>query len=137
MIAGRAVDIAIATSAADVAAVKALVIEYAEFLKEDLCFQSFDEELRTFPAFYEFLLLAKVEGAPAACIALKALESGVCEMKRLYARPAFRGLRLGETLSTRLIDEARRRRYTLMRLDTPQRLTDAVALYRRIGKRVQ
>ena len=131
--AAPAIEILAARAPDDVRAVKSLVIEYADFLKEDLCFQGFEEEIGTFPVSYELLLLAKVGGAPAACIALKALEDGVCEMKRLYARPAFRGRRLGEKLSIRLIEEARRRDYRVMRLDTLERLKDAIALYRRLG----
>ena len=127
------IEIAAARSSADVAAVKALILAYAEFLKVDLCFQSFAEEMATFPAFYDLLLLAKVGGAPAACVALKNLGGDVCEMKRLFAYPEHRGLKLGETLSMRLIAEARERGFRVMRLDSLKRLGHALALYRRLG----
>jgi putative acetyltransferase len=131
------IEIIRVTSPIDVAAVADLFREYAWVLNRehglDICFQDFAGEMATFPDRYEFLLLARVEGAPAAAVALKPLAPGECEMKRLYARAAFRGLRLGEQLVERLIGEARARRYTLMRLDTHASLGHAIRLYESFG----
>ena len=113
--------------------VKELFQEYADFLNVDLCFQNFDEEMATFPDVYEVLFLARVDGEAAAAIGLKNLGKGVCEMKRLYARPQYQGLGLGGQLCDRLVEEARFRGYCTMRLDTLQRLEAAIALYRKRG----
>lgn len=131
----QSIDIRLAETPDDVAAVKEMFLEYADFLQIDLCFQGFDEEMRTFPAIYDFLLIAAVDSAPAAAVGCKDLGDGVCEMKRLFARPAFRGLKLGERLCVELIARARNSGYRAMRLDTVPRLETAVALYRRLGFR--
>ena len=98
--------------------IRALFTEYARSLDFSLCFQSFDRELRELPMPYSLpdgrLFLCEFEGAPAGCIALKKLESGICEMKRLYVRPDFRGHQLGSKLATHLIREARTAGYSRM-----------------------
>lgn len=127
------IDIIEATSKADVADVKQIFFEYAEFLKVDLCFQDFEQEMKTFPAFYQLLLLARVDGAAAAAVGLKDLGEGVSEMKRLYARPEFQGLGLGTRLCDALINQARERGFKTMRLDTLKRLEIAISMYRKYG----
>ena len=128
-----AIEIIEAATPDDVAAVEQLFLDYAEFLNVDLCFQGFDKEMETFPSVYEVLFLARVDGEAAAAIGLKDLGDGVCEMKRLYARPQFQGFGLGGELCDRLIEEARGRKFRTMRLDTLQRLKPAIALYRKRG----
>jgi ribosomal protein S18 acetylase RimI-like enzyme len=128
-----AATIELARANNDVAAVKHLFEEYVDWLGIDLRFQSLDEEMATFPAFYELLLLARRDGAPAGAVGLKDLGGGVCEMKRLYVRPAARGLGLGRALSERLVTEARGCGYRVMRLDTLERLRPALAIYRAMG----
>ena len=107
--------------------------EYAAFLGEDLCFQGFEDEMARFPATYDFLLLATVDGVPAAAVGLKDLGDGVGEMKRLYARDAFRGIGLGRRLSEQLIQEATTEGYRVIVLDTLERLTAARAIYAKLG----
>ena len=118
--------------------IRALFLEYAKSLDFNLCFQNFDTELRELPGEYALphgrLILCEFNGKPAGCIALKPLEPGICEMKRLYVRPESRGSQLGSKLATHLIDEARRAGYTSMRLDTIRGSMDkAIALYRSLG----
>jgi ribosomal protein S18 acetylase RimI-like enzyme len=79
-------------------------------------------------------LLAYFDAQLAACAALHELEPGVCEMKRLYLRPQFRGKGSGRILADRVIAEARQIGYQRMRLDTVEPIMkDAVAMYRKIG----
>jgi ribosomal protein S18 acetylase RimI-like enzyme len=131
------IDIAPATRAADVAAVADLFREYVFRIGRenglDVGYQDFAGEMATFPDRYELLLLARVDEAPAAAVALKRLSATDCEMKRLYCRDAFRGLRLGEALVTQLLNAARARGYRLMRLDTHASMAPAIALYKRFG----
>ncbi len=118
--------------------IRGLFVEYASSLGFSLCFQSFDDELNNLPGAYGppqgRLLLARHAGHAAGCIALRPLQAGICEMKRLYVRPANRGLGLGRILVERLIAEAQALGYERMRLDTiASAMKDAIALYRRMG----
>jgi putative acetyltransferase len=118
--------------------VRVLFQEYAESLHFSLRFQSFDRELAELPGDYAAphgrLILCRIEGVAAGCIALKRLAADICEMKRLYVRPSFRGHGIGHALAARLIDEAREMGYVSMRLDTiAEAMPYAVALYRSLG----
>ena len=106
----------------------------------NLCFQNFEQELAGLPGHYAppdgRLLLAEYEGQLAGCVALRKWEAGVCEMKRLYLRPAFRGKGLGRVIAEKIIAEARGIGYQCMRLDTIEPIMkDAVEMYRKIGFR--
>jgi putative acetyltransferase len=127
-----------AESPAQIAQARELFLEYAQSLGFSLCFQNFDKELAELPGDYAppegRLLLAEYGGQLAACVALHKLEPCICEMKRLYLRPQFRGKGLGRALAERIIAEARQIGYQRMRLDTVEPvMKDAVAMYRKLG----
>ncbi len=129
-----------AETPAQIAQARDLFLEYAQSLGFSLCFQSFDKELAGLPGDYAppegRLLLAECEGQLAGCVALHPLDSRICEMKRLYLRPQFRGKGLGRALADRIVAEARHIGYHRMRLDTVEPvMKDAVAMYRKIGFR--
>ena len=127
-----------AASPQQIAQARELFLEYARSLGFSLCFQNFDKELEALPGRYAppngRLLLAEYEGQLAGCVAMRALEPGICEMKRLYLRPQMRGKGLGRALADRIVAEARQIGYRRMRLDTVEPvMKDAVGMYRKLG----
>jgi ribosomal protein S18 acetylase RimI-like enzyme len=114
-----------------------LFMEYAQSLGIDLSFQDFETELGTLPGKYAppggCLVLAFIEDEPAGCAAMRGLTDEICEMKRLYARPAFRGQGVGLALAKAVIGAARRAGYRRMRLDTLPSMQSAQGLYRKLG----
>jgi ribosomal protein S18 acetylase RimI-like enzyme len=142
--AAGAADIVVAADATDVGRVKFLFAEYvahpdwgpgfAEYLEQ----QQFEKELQSLPGPYASplgrLLLARVDGQAAGCIAFKPYAPPtICEMKRLYVREAFRGAGLGRLLVERLLSEAKKCGYSRMRLDTLPMMVPAQRLYRSLG----
>ena len=129
-----------AESLAQVAQARELFQEYAQSLGVNLCFQNFEQELAGLPGHYASpdgrLLLAEYDGQLAGCVALHKWDNGICEMKRLYLRPSFRGKGLGRAIAEKIITDARSIGYQRMRLDTIEPLMkDAVEMYRKLGFR--
>jgi ribosomal protein S18 acetylase RimI-like enzyme len=155
-----AIEIYPAEFPADLAAVRELFEEYAEWLDYEMSYANIAKELADLPGGYGppggNLLVAWSVSSPfsrrgdqpegneiirpaanaAGCVALRGWRDEICEMKRLYIRPQYRGLQLGRRLSLAIIAEARKLGYKRMRLDTlPERMGPAIALYKSIGFR--
>jgi putative acetyltransferase len=111
--------------------------EYAEVIGTDLEYQGFSAELASLPAPYAppsgVLLIAQDATRVAGCVAMRRLDVGLCEMKRLYVRSEFRGSGLGQTLVEAVIHAARGADYRELRLDTLPSMASAQSLYRRLG----
>ena len=122
-------------------ATRTIFTEYAASLSIDLCFQDFAQELDDLPGEYTeprgALLLAWVGDTVAGCCALRPFDgsdyANAAEMKRLYVRPAFRGLGLGRMLAESILDAARSAAYHCVLLDTLDDMESARALYEDLG----
>lgn len=120
----------------DIEIAKQLFVEYADCLGFNLSFQNFEEELANLLGKYALpegcLLIAEYDGEIAGCVALRKLSDGVCEMKRLYVKQKFRELKIGKALAEAVIQQARKVRYSCMRLDFIAPRTSE-SLYRSLG----
>jgi ribosomal protein S18 acetylase RimI-like enzyme len=120
-----------------VAIVRELMREYQQALDVDLCFQNFEAELRNLPGSYTpptgRLLLAMHDGSPVGCVALHAIDSTRCEMKRLYVRPSARGLGVGRALIAEVLEAAQHIGYVEIVLDTLPTMIEAQRLYEQFG----
>lgn len=128
-----------ATRAEEYAAGKILIEEYAAALGVDLCFQNFSDEIVNLQRVYGpppgCLLLARINGEWVGCVGVRKKTTAVCEMKRLYVKPQYRGIGLGKRLAEAAILSARKRGYSSMVLDTLQRMTEAQSIYESLGFR--
>lgn len=126
-----------AESSDEIQIIRELFIEYAAELKVDLCFQGFQKELDSLPGKYAepegSLLLLEADNQTVGCVALRKIEDGTCEMKRLYLKPDYRKYGFGRVLAEKIIEIAKEKGYKKMNLDTLERLSAAIALYQKLG----
>lgn len=119
--------------------IRSLFEEYADSLGFDLCFQNFEEELANLPGGYGppegCLLLARYQDHTAGCVGMKKFGGSICEMRRLYVLPGYRGLGIGRALAEAVIEQARKGGYTRMRLDMILPREAARRLYLSLGFR--
>jgi carbonic anhydrase len=131
------VSLRIAQSPTEVEAVKEIFREYMGFIEnylgESLNFQGTEKEFADFPATYDALFLAAINGEPVGACGIKPFKPGICELKRLYCRPNGRGHHLGQKLTEAAITQAREIGYSQMFLDTDPGLTHANAVYEALG----
>ena len=125
-------------SDSDLEQARGLFLEYARSLNFSLCFQNFDQELAGLPGDYcaphgDLLLLDTGDRQAGGCVALRKLEPGICEMKRLYIRPNLRGQGYGRQLTAAIIERARAMGYIRLRLDTIPSMRAAIHLYKTFG----
>ena len=137
MVMAPQVSIEEAVSPAAIAEVRALLLEYEAEIGVDLCFQGFQEELASLPGNYARpegrLFIARSGKEALGCIALRPLQHGDAEMKRLYVRPSARARGVGRLLASFLIEAARKIGYRRVVLDTLPTMASAQALYRSLG----
>jgi ribosomal protein S18 acetylase RimI-like enzyme len=126
-----------ASSPSDLESVRTLFREYADSLGVNLDYQGFEEEVRDLPGKYAppsgTLMLAFNDDELVGCVGVRPIDDEIAEMKRLYVRPAGRGLGLGRTLAEAAIRFATVTGYSRMRLDTLPQMDRAQDLYRSLG----
>ncbi len=131
------VEILRARSAGDYVVGKSLIEEYQASLGVDLCFQNFSQEIANLPGIYGpprgCLLIARMNEKLAGCVAVRGLDDGDCEIKRLYVRPEYRREGVGRRLVEKAIRFARALGYARMLLDTLPAMTEAQSLYQSLG----
>jgi len=115
----------------------AVIHEYIAWLDMDLSYRGFDQEMTQFNELFTLpsglFLMAEVDGEIAGCGGLLRHSASTAEVKRLYVRPAFRGMRLGEQLMMALMARARQLGFERLILDAVPQTVVAQALYRAIG----
>ena len=111
--------------------------EYTDDLHIDLSFQQFEEELNSLPRQYGApsgaLLLAYDGKEAVGCVAIRALEGEVAELKRMFVRPEYRGQQIGRLLLEGILLAAKDLGYRKVRLDSLLSLERALSLYRSYG----
>ena len=117
--------------------IRELIVEYSQKLGRDLSFQNIEDELSAPAKKYtapEGELLAAIEkGEVIGMVAYHRHSDTRCEMKRLYVKPEYRGMRIGEKLVTEIINRAQKSGYEEMVLDTIIPLKSAIHLYKKFG----
>jgi len=130
-------EVRIALSRNDIAAVSGLWREYWKSIDLPDEFQGFGEELKGLPGVYGedggALLITFIDDVAAGTIALRRLNHHAGEVKRLYLRPAFRGRGLGRRLLEEVVERARAIGYETLYADTLPIMTEALSLYERMG----
>lgn len=83
----------------------------------------------------DHVILLYLDGAPAACGAIKPYDADSAEIKRMFTAEAFRGKRLAGKVLSALEQWAAELGFSRCILETGTRQTAAIALYERSGYR--
>ena len=133
----EAVTIVEAQSSEDYRIGMTLFQEYLAYVGLDLAFQEVEKELQLLDQQYGrqtgVLLLVKIGGQFQGCVGVRDKGEGICELKRMYLKPACRGKKVGKTLLDKAISLAQEIGYTKMRLDTLASMIPANKLYQSTG----
>ena len=117
--------------------VRELILAYQKTISSHLCFDNLRKELENLSDYYPLpkgcLFAGFVEDVVAGCVALKPVDQNICELKRFYVRPEFRGLGLGVMLLEEAITYAKKQNYNEIVLTTLPVMEKAVYLYKRCG----
>jgi len=81
------------------------------------------------------ILILEVDDKVAGMGALKKLDEGVAEVKRMYIRPEYRGRGYGKEMLDRLIEKSKGFGYSTVRLDSRGYMAAALHLYESAGFR--
>ena len=116
---------------------RTLFQEYADTRMNDPALVNFPEEIKNLPGEYGppagAIILARFNGNPVGCVAFHRIADDVCEMKRLYVSPRFRGRGIGRSLVEAILKRAGEMGYSRMRLDSIPGMKTAQALYKSMG----
>ena len=116
---------------------KKLIVEYIQWLNQDLSFQNIDDELDNFPKKYEepegAFIIAKDNNCVVGCVGIRNIGNNICEMKRLFVNDIYKGKGIGKILVDKIIEEAIMKKYKIMRLDTLNTMEAALNIYYKIG----
>jgi ribosomal protein S18 acetylase RimI-like enzyme len=121
----------------EISSAKSLIIEYIQWLNQDLCFQNIDDELDNFPEKYKepegAFIIAKVNSNIVGCVGIRKIENKICEMKRLFVNDNYKGKGIGKKLVEIIIEEAKMKNYEKIRLDTLSTMESALKIYYKNG----
>lgn len=130
-------SIEVACAPEQIQAVRQLFLEYGKARNFDTALGDFSAELAGLPGKYAqpegCLLLATYKGEATGCIAYRKIEEGICEIKRMYVSPLFRGNGIGKKLVEKLIGMAAQANYRFIRLDSHPSMHTAQAIYQSFG----
>ena len=126
-----------ARSPAELRELRKLLEQFASSIEADLEFEAFKLELATLPGPYAGpdgrLLVWEEDAVLGGCVALANLGDGVCELRRLWVSPMFRGRGIGRELTHELFREARKIGYAKVRVHTGSTLLSVRAVYDGLG----
>lgn len=117
---------------------KNLFRAYAKELGIDLAFQNFEDELQHIERQYgapegTLIIVYSDEGQAIGCFGIRKLDKEICELKRMYIHPEFRGQGIGNLLMEASIEAGSQLGYQKIRLDTLATMLPAIGLYKSYG----